>query len=147
MPFCLRLPRRLYEAMLEQALAECPNECCGLLAGRFHDEPSGARIGLVVERYPLVNALASPVEFESEPRSMFEAEREMRRRGLEILAVYHSHPTSAAVPSHKDRARNYSPDIVNLIISFAGPQPMMRGWWLTAESQQEAAWECFDETP
>jgi hypothetical protein len=29
---------------------------------------------------------------------------------------------------------------MNLIISLKGPEPLMRGWWLTAEDHQEAEW-------
>src|SRR5438093_352430 len=78
--FRLLLPLQLYAAMVEQAQAELPNECCGLLAGRIEDG-----VGRVEQRYPLVNELASPVEFQSEPRGMFEAERDMRRNGWHVL--------------------------------------------------------------
>jgi proteasome lid subunit RPN8/RPN11 len=72
---------------------------------------------------------------------MFAAVRDMERRGIEVLAVYHSHPASAAVPSRKDRERNYSPDVVNLIISLQDGTPRMRGWWLTADTATEAFWD------
>lgn len=140
-PVVLQVPRRLIDAMIAQARAELPNECCGLLAGRR----TGPAEALVTERYPLVNALASPVEYESEPRSMFEAERDMRRRGLEILAVYHSHPTSPAIPSRKDRERNYSPDVVNFIVSLETGDATVRGWWLDPDGQREAEWQCVGD--
>ena len=46
--------------MIAQAKAEFPNECCGMLAGR---RPTDGQTALVEQRYPLVNALASPIEF------------------------------------------------------------------------------------
>jgi proteasome lid subunit RPN8/RPN11 len=143
--FRLQIPQPLYAALLAQAQAELPNECCGLLAGVVTEGGAG-RVGLVRERYPLVNALASPTAFESEPRSMFVAVRDMERRGLDILAVYHSHPSSGPVPSRTDLARNYSPEVVNLIISLMEGEPRVRGWWLTGEGYREAAWECVAET-
>src|SRR5208337_5664133 len=75
-PFQLLLPRAVHEAMVAQARAEFPNECCGLLAGSFESE-GRAR---VTRRYPLVNAAASPVEYLSDARSMFDAERDRGRR-------------------------------------------------------------------
>jgi hypothetical protein len=60
----LSIPRSVYEGMLWHALAEQPLECCGLLAGVVRDDG----VGEVRLRYPLLNAAASPVEFESEPR-------------------------------------------------------------------------------
>jgi proteasome lid subunit RPN8/RPN11 len=139
MPFRLEVPRALYTAMLEQARAELPKECCGLLAGRVE-----GGVGRVVARYPLVNELASPVEFRGEARGQFEACRDMRRQGIEELAIYHSHPTTAPLPSRKDRERNYSENVVNLIISLAGSEPLVRAWWLTATDYQEAEWKIID---
>jgi proteasome lid subunit RPN8/RPN11 len=133
--------------MVAQAALELPNECCGLLAGVLED---AGRVGRVVERYPLVNAAASGREFESEPKSMFAAVRAMHDRNIDVLAVYHSHPTSAPVPSKTDLARNYSEDVQNLIVGLAGPEPEVRAWWLTATGFEEAAWEVIeagDATP
>jgi proteasome lid subunit RPN8/RPN11 len=134
-PFRLELPRELYDAMVAQALAERPNECCGLLAGVIEDG-----IGKVKRYYPLVNAAASPLLYESEPRSMFEAVRAMTREKLRELAVYHSHPKSPPVPSETDLARNYSKDVVNLIVSLVEEPPLVRAWWLTATDYCEADW-------
>ena len=126
--------------MVEHAQQELPNECCGLLAGVR--EETTLR---VLARHPLVNAAASPVEFWSEPRSMFLATKEMRKHGHNIVAIYHSHPTSAPIPSATDLARNFSPDVVNFIISLAGEQPTLRGWWLTAQAFEEARWDLIED--
>lgn len=126
--------------MLEQAWAELPNECCGLLAGRVEEG-----IGRVVRRYPLPNEAASPVEFVGEARAQFAAHKDMRERGTDVLAVYHSHPTSAAVPSRTDLARNYSDDVMNLIISLAGAEPVVRAWWLTSSDYREAEWAILND--
>ncbi|HJT78672.1 MAG TPA: M67 family metallopeptidase [Gemmataceae bacterium] len=140
-PFRLQVPRGVVEEMLAQAQAELPNECVGLLAGQVTEE-GGRRLGRVVARYPLVNAAASPREYLSDPASMFAAHKDMRRRGLDVLAIYHSHPTSEAVPSRTDLARNYSAEVVNFIISLAGAEPQVRGWWLTDSDYREAEWDC-----
>jgi proteasome lid subunit RPN8/RPN11 len=134
----------MYDEMLAQARSELPNECCGLLAGQVVDE-GGQSLGRVVRRYPLTNAAASPVEYLSEPRAMFEAVRDMRSLGIDILAIYHSHPTSDPVPSRTDRERNYSPDVMNLIISLKSPEPCVRGWWLTENDFCEAGWDLIGE--
>ena len=90
--------------------------------------------------HPLVNEAASPIEYLSEPRSMFEATKAMRQAGHEILAVYHSHPTSAPVPSRTDLERYYSSDVVHFIIGLQQPTPLLRGWWLTQTTFEEAVW-------
>jgi proteasome lid subunit RPN8/RPN11 len=121
--------------MVAHARAELPNECCGLLAGVA---------GAVTCHYPLDNTLASPVEYLSSPESMFAADRDMRRRGIEVVGVYHSHPTSAPIPSRKDLERNYCPEVVNFIISLEGPEPAVRAWWLTEAAYREAAWDLVE---
>jgi proteasome lid subunit RPN8/RPN11 len=133
---CLYVPRSVYEGMVWHALAERPLECCGLLAGAVRDDG----VGEVRLRYPLLNAAASPVEFESEARSHFSADRDIRRQGLELLAIYHSHPTSAPVPSHKDLDRSWSADVVNFILSLTTTPPTVRAWWLSTNTFREAIW-------
>ncbi len=135
-PFRLQISRPIFEAMLAHAEAELPAECCGLLAGTVVNG-----VGRVTLHLPLVNALSSPTEYESEPRSMLAAHKAMRASGTDVLAVYHSHPTSDPVPSRRDRERNYGENVVNLIIGLRGAESVVRGWWLTAEAAREAPWE------
>jgi proteasome lid subunit RPN8/RPN11 len=132
----LQIPRRLHDDMVAQACAELPNECCGLLAGRD---------GCVTHRYPLTNALASPTRYLSDPKAMFEAEKDRRKEGTEVLAVYHSHPMTEPVPSRTDLDQNeYWSAAVHIIISLRKGSPEVRAWWLEAHSYREAAWEVVD---
>jgi [CysO sulfur-carrier protein]-S-L-cysteine hydrolase len=135
-PFRLAIPRPIFVAMVAHARAELPAECCGLLAGTVADG-----IGRVAQHLPLVNATSSPTEYESEPRSMLAAHKAMRAAGTDVLAVYHSHPTSDPIPSRRDRERNYGEQIVNLIIGLRTTEPDVRGWWLTADAAREAGWD------
>jgi proteasome lid subunit RPN8/RPN11 len=135
-PYRLSIPRAIFDAVLAHAKAELPAECCGLLAGTIVEG-----VGQVTQHLPLVNALASPTEYESDARSMLAAHKAMRASGTEVLAVYHSHPTSDPVPSRRDRERNYSERVVNLIIGLRRAEPEICGWWLTAEDAHEASWD------
>jgi proteasome lid subunit RPN8/RPN11 len=137
MPFQLQIECQVHEEMIAHACAELPNECCGLLGGTFPRQGKTAR---ATHCYPLVNELASPIEFRSEPRSMFEAMRDMRRKGLEVLAIYHSHPSTAAFPSAKDRALSSGDQVVCLIISLRDSVPVVKAWWLTEHGCEEAHW-------
>jgi [CysO sulfur-carrier protein]-S-L-cysteine hydrolase len=145
MAFRLLLPRNFLEALIAQALAEQPLECCGLLAGVREQakagEKAGEPVGRVVRRYPLVNAAASPREFLSDARSLFDAHKDMRRRELDVLAVYHSHPTSPPIPSRTDLERNgMGSEVMCLIVSLAASPPLVRAWWLLETEYREAAW-------
>ena len=130
--------------MIAQAQAEAPNECCGLLAGTIVTE--GERcIGRVLGRYPLVNSAASPKRYYSDSVDLFAAFRSMRTSSFEHLAIYHSHPTTAPIPSKVDLAEwYYGTSVMSLIISLAGTEPKACAWWLTNDSFREAAWELVD---
>jgi proteasome lid subunit RPN8/RPN11 len=149
MAFRLLIPRTLLEGLIAQALTERPLECCGLLAGVKEEAKTGDKstesVGRVMRRYPLVNAAASPREFLSDDRSMLDADRDMRARGLDLLAVYHSHPTSPAVPSRTDLARHWYADVVCLIVSLAVTPPEVRAWRLTETEYRAAEWEVIDD--
>jgi len=115
------------------AALENPLECCGLLAGR-----AAAEAYEVTLRIPLTNTLKREDEFESDSAEMLAAHRRMRSEGLELLAVYHSHPSSPPVPSRRDRARSVGEKVACLIV---GPHGDVRAWWLVSEKgQEEAEW-------
>lgn len=125
----LTLTPDVLAALREHARREHPLECCGLLAGR------GTR---ATRAYAVANELASPVAFRTEARDSLAAFRAMRAAGVELLAVYHSHPTSPAVPSATDLAENpYGEAVVCVILGADG----VRAWRLSAESFTEVPLE------
>jgi proteasome lid subunit RPN8/RPN11 len=142
MPFRLVIPKDVYSVMVGQALTEQPNECCGLLAGTLEAPKDGdLAVGRVVRRYPLVNAAASPKRYHSEGRDLLDAHKDMRHEVLELLAVYHSHPTSEPVPSRTDQENWWhGPNVVCLIVSLTTTPPTVRGWWMTEQGFHEAEW-------
>lgn len=125
-PFRLRVPPPVLEAMVAHARAELPHECVGFLAGTL-----AGGTGTASQCLPLVNELASPTAFRTEPRSVIAAFRAMRAAGTDLLAVYHSHPTSPPVPSRRDLEENtYGPGYPWVIVGLAGAEPVVRAWWL-----------------
>ncbi|HJZ60213.1 MAG TPA: M67 family metallopeptidase, partial [Gemmataceae bacterium] len=130
----LLVPRPIFDAILAHARTELPNECCGLLAGVIADD-----VGWVSEHFPIRNDRASPTEYESNPQDMLSAVRAMRAAGTEVLAIYHSHPTSAPVPSRTDLARNFwGETAAHVIIGMSGSDPEVRAWWLTETEYRPA---------
>ena len=96
-------------AVLDQAREEAPLECCGLLLGR----------GRQVERvFRGTNIDRSPVTYNMDPQELFRAHREMDDRGLDLVAIYHSHPRTRAYPSSTDVAKATYPDAAYLIVSL-----------------------------
>ena len=86
---------RQLEEILASATRAAPNECCGLIGG------DGER---ATSLYPMRNVAANAqVAYEAAPEDLFAAQRQMRERGEELLAIYHSHPRATEPqPSETD---------------------------------------------
>jgi len=105
----INIPNEIFERMLEQARAEAPIEACGILAGRA---------GTVERMYRMINAEAREDHYMMEPKEQFAAVKDMRAAGLNMLAIYHSHPATAARPSAEDVRLAFTPNITYVIISL-----------------------------
>ena len=112
----------MYEEMVQHARAELPNECVGMLIGSAD--------GNATEYLPLANELKSPTRFLTEPYSMLRAEKRCRELKLEVLAIFHSHPTSEPVPSKYDVADHYSSTVMSLILTMIDNPMPLQGWWI-----------------
>jgi len=66
----------------------------------------------------------------------------MEAEGLELIAIYHSHPDGPARPSATDVANAYYPDTVQLIISLADrARPSVRTFTIIDGVVAEVEWE------
>jgi proteasome lid subunit RPN8/RPN11 len=125
----LSLPKSIADEIIAHARRETPHECCGFLAGKN---------GTATHRFPLMNVADTPqTRFESSPGSTFVAMKEMRQLGVELLAVYHSHPLTPPIPSVTDRNLNYSSPVANVIVSLATEPPTLRGWRIDGDQVVE----------
>jgi proteasome lid subunit RPN8/RPN11 len=127
----LTLNSNQQQAIFEYAGEAAPAECCGLIGGSD---------SLVHSIYPLRNVAKDvQVSYEAAPEDLFSAQRQMRERGEELLAIYHSHPRSAEpAPSETDVRLAYYPQAVYFIIGLAGPNPIMRAFRI---SEREERWD------
>lgn len=96
-----------------------PFEACGLVAGRA----SGA-----VEIISITNTLHSRVRFRMDPVEQLNAFNQIEEQGLQLLAIYHSHPGGPATPSVTDVSEAAYPGVVHLIWSRSGEQWDCRGF-------------------
>jgi len=83
----ISIGRSLYQKMLEDVKLRAPEEACGIVAGR-NNLPSHV--------YVIENELHSQVAFRMDPQQQVIAFLEMEKQDLEMLAIYHSHPTGSA---------------------------------------------------
>jgi proteasome lid subunit RPN8/RPN11 len=126
----ITLPRTLINSLLHHAQSSPEQEICGLI-GATTDRASSV--------YPVTNIAEQPAQrFLLDPQGQIDAMREMRERGEEMFAIYHSHPTTPAAPSEIDLDLASYPDLLYLIISLNTKGVLeMRGFRLNEENPQE----------
>jgi proteasome lid subunit RPN8/RPN11 len=126
------LRRQHLAAIIAHARETAPAECCGLIGG-----VSGSRSNSI---YRLRNVGPDPERsYEAAPEELFAAQRQMRERGEDLLAIYHSHPRSNnPTPSETDVRLAYYPAATYLIIGLAGAQPIVQAFHI---SEQKQHWE------
>ncbi len=91
----LELSREAWDVMWSDAQRRAPEEAVGLLVGRG---------GRAFAAWPLANASPQPlVHYLADPSALLAALKSADAEGLEVLAVYHSHPDGLARPSARDR--------------------------------------------
>ncbi len=126
----MRIPRALYDEMIEHAREEAPNECVGLLASRNGD---------AVRLYRAANAAASPLRFEIDGGEQIRYHNEMEEAGLELGAIYHSHTRTEPRPSQTDV--NFAagwPGVLWVIIGLASGEAEVRTWRIEGGGVSEA---------
>jgi proteasome lid subunit RPN8/RPN11 len=132
----LIIPKEIAEKIIQHAIDDNPNECCGILAG------TGDR---VIGQWRITNAEASPYRYRMDPKEFLEVNNAIDEAGWEILAFYHSHTRTEAYPSDTDvrLARLVDwPEAYYLLVSLRSPgNPVTRGFSITDQEVNEIALE------
>jgi proteasome lid subunit RPN8/RPN11 len=106
----LKIPHHIHEDMIAHAREGFPLEVCGILGG------TGDTVSVI---YRMTNTDASNEHFMMDPKEQFAVVKDLRGKGLSMLAVYHSHPETPARPSEEDIRLALTPDISYVIVSLA----------------------------
>lgn len=167
----LHIPSHIHKDLIEHAQDLDPHECCGILAGKE---------GQVIEHYRITNILAKMTEaelarfdqaklsdlqqltpneradiaFQMDAREMSIAQKDIRNKGLQLQAFYHSHTASPARPSITDikiamefesyREKLNISEPLHIIISLENKaNPDIRGYRIQASQATEVKVQTF----
>lgn len=122
--------------IVTHALRERPREACGVVAGRD---------GVARWVAEMTNATRSSEEYFAEPREQLEVFERIEREGLELMAIYHSHPSGGEGPSQTDLESAFYPDAVYLIVALGGPEPVVAGYTIREREAGVVQIEIKDE--
>lgn len=131
----LRLTLEHLETMVQHSREEAPREACGILGGRD---------GRVLRLFRARNSRGDNVTYYMEPQDQLRIFRQLDEEGLELVALYHSHPASPAYPSATDVAQAFYPDSVYVIVSLASEPPQVRAFRIREGSVQEVTLQLAD---
>jgi [CysO sulfur-carrier protein]-S-L-cysteine hydrolase len=123
------------DEMTAHAQEANPAECCGLVGG--------AGDGRAHSIYRLRNVALEPlVAYEAAAEDLFAAQKLMRERGEQLLAIYHSHPRAREpVPSVTDVRLAYYPSAIYFIIGLSGANAQLRAFRI---NEGAGHWEQVD---
>jgi proteasome lid subunit RPN8/RPN11 len=115
----LTIPEQIMTDMILHCELALPNEACGILAG------CGGEVSTI---YTVTNIDPSPVSYLMDTKEQFRIMKDMREKGLSMLSIFHSHPSSPAYPSAKDVSLAFYDDCIYIIISFIESEPVIKGF-------------------
>lgn len=120
----------LEQALLDEIVADCivrvPEEACGIVSGRFGGALGAATATRV---HALTNVAPDPgTSYWVDPEEQRVLWRQLQQAGEHVLAIYHSHPRTAAYPSPTDIDRAYFTDVIHIIVSLATGVPIVEAF-------------------
>lgn len=102
-----------YEAILNHAVKNLPEEACGLLGGTADKSDK-----YVKRVYLLENTDHSNEHFTMSPQAQLASIKDMRANGWTLLGNWHSHPESPSRPSEEDKRLAMDSKLRYLILSL-----------------------------
>lgn len=136
-PARLQLPLQVVDAVVRHARASLPHEACGLLAGSRLE-------GRVSAFHPARNEHASPLRYSVHPEDLVRIVLGIEAAGEDLVAIFHSHVGSPAVPSAADIRESRYPDVLHLLASLGEGDPSqaaIRAWRISDGGAEEIGLE------
>jgi proteasome lid subunit RPN8/RPN11 len=95
----LRIGQTEYDAIRRHGERTYPHECCGVLLGHVEED-----VNTVVDAVSAENTRSDSAHnrYQISPQELIRIQQQARRRGLDIVGFYHSHPDHPAQWSKTD---------------------------------------------
>jgi proteasome lid subunit RPN8/RPN11 len=95
----IRIEPAAWDVMVSHARSTYPNECCGAMIGSIDGSHKLVRVAVAIE-----NAFegAQAARYELRQQDLLAADAEARKRGMDLIGIFHSHPDCDAYFSRTD---------------------------------------------
>ncbi len=111
----LRIPEKQLVLIQEELEINKPYEACGVIVGTLNGNAIQVKKIL-----PVMNVKRTRRSFELDPAQFYNAWNDAERNGMEIVGIYHTHPSSLAIPSLWDIETMENDSLVWLIAGVDG---------------------------
>lgn len=136
----MRISRDLLEEIVAHALDDHPNECCGFVAANGNHAVAIHRMSNVAEQ--------PGVRYELSGLEHYQVLTAIEEEGLEVGAIYHSHPHSPPFPSTTDIELAFYPKAEYIIVSLEQMPTVTLGCWRMDNGEVDyATLEIEDNVP
>lgn len=129
----IQLSKNDYQRIVHHAIAELPNEACGLIAGIKDGSDK-----MIKKVYLLTNTDHSNEHFSLDPREQLAAVKDMRANGLIPLGNWHSHPETPSRPSEEDKRLAYDKTASYMILSLMdSSDPVLNSFHIEGDTAEK----------
>jgi proteasome lid subunit RPN8/RPN11 len=120
----ITIPQEHWDAMRLHVERNFPEEACGLVGGK---ESVASSI------IPVTNELHSLTAYRMAPEEQLKALLYLEEHDLDLLAIFHSHPSGPVHPSHTDIEQFAYPGTATLIWSHQSGTWALNGFQIVGE--------------
>ena len=140
----LTLTQSLYDALRAHGEETYPHECCGILLGKTQRAASPSEADDITVHATIragnTRTDSAHNRYNIAPQELFAAQRDARKRGLDIVGFYHSHPDHPAQWSPTDFAEAHWFGCAYVITAVAkGQAQITNSFLLTGTSEEDKA--------
>ncbi len=128
----IKITKQVIRDMTNHAKALKPIECCGYLAGQN---------GEITTQFEMTNVDNSFEHFSFDPKEQFQVVKDARNQGLELMAVYHSHPETPARLSEEDLRLLNDPNMIYIIVSLMNREADVKAYKIVKKSEEDVTIE------
>ena len=130
----IRVASEPWQEMVAHARSTYPNECCGAMLGRIDGDAKDVLIAMRLEN---ASQGSQAARYELRNEDLLAADQEARRRGLDLIGIYHSHPDCGAYFSETD-LKNSCPWYSFIVLSIQKGEFDHANSWLPNPEQTAA---------
>ncbi|MCV9885441.1 Mov34/MPN/PAD-1 family protein [Metabacillus halosaccharovorans] len=106
-----------YDELLNDGRSKLPYEACGILSGKNNQ---------IHSIWKLKNEVKSDRRFFVGKKAVEETLLQIALKDEKVLAIYHTHPTTAPVPSYTDIKNHRESEVKMIIVSYKTKNPIVK---------------------